>query len=47
MPLHERVFMYGPFVMSSQEEVMQAVEDYQKGRFGQIPVDAIMPHRPI
>lgn len=47
LPLNERVFMYGPFVMSTQEEVMQAVEDYQKGRFGQIPVDAIMPHRPI
>ena len=29
-----------------KEEVMQAMEDYQKGRFGHIPVDAIMPHRP-
>jgi redox-sensitive bicupin YhaK (pirin superfamily) len=44
--LREQVFQYGPFVMSTREEVMQAMEDYQKGRFGHIPVDAIMPHRP-
>jgi redox-sensitive bicupin YhaK (pirin superfamily) len=46
IPLREQVFQYGPFVMSTREEVMQAMEDYQKGRFGHIPVDAIMPHRP-
>jgi hypothetical protein len=31
--------------MSTKEEVIQAMEDYQAGRFGHIPVDAIMPHR--
>jgi len=46
IPLREQVFQYGPFVMSTREEVMQAMEDYQKGRFGHIPVNAIMPHRP-
>lgn len=45
LPIREQVFMYGPFVMNTKEEVIQAMEDYQKGRFGQIPVDAIMPHR--
>ena len=45
VPLHEQVFQYGPFVMSTKEEVIEAMEDYQKGRFGHIPVDAIMPHR--
>ena len=45
LPLREQIFMYGPFVMNTKEEVIQAMEDYQKGRFGQIPVDAIMPHR--
>ena len=45
LPLNERVFMYGPFVMNTQEEVMEAIEDYQKGSFGHIPVDAVMPHR--
>jgi len=47
VPLRQPVFHYGPFVMSTKEEVMQAMEDYQKGRFGQIPVDAVMPHRPF
>jgi len=46
VPLREQVFQYGPFVMSTREEVIQAMEDYQKGRFGHVPVNAIMPHRP-
>ncbi len=33
----------GPFVMSTREEIMQAFDDYQTGRFGQIPVNAIQP----
>ena len=45
VPLREPVFQYGPFVMSTKEEVIQAMEDYQRGAFGHIPVDAIMPHR--
>lgn len=45
VPLKEQVFQYGLFVMSTREEVMQAVEDYQKGLFGYIPPDAIMRHR--
>ena len=46
LPLREPVFQYGPFVMSTKAEVMEAFEDYQKGKFGQIPIDAIQPHRP-
>jgi hypothetical protein len=45
VPLRQPVFQYGPFVMSTREEVMEAMEDYQKGRFGHIPPNAIMPHR--
>lgn len=32
-PLRERVVKYGPFVMNSEAEIVQAVEDYQAGRF--------------
>ncbi len=43
LPLREPVIQYGPFVMSTREEIMQAFDDYQTGRFGQIPVNAIQP----
>jgi hypothetical protein len=34
-PIDEPVFGYGPFVMNSREEIIQAVEDFNSGRFGQ------------
>ena len=36
-PIGETVAHYGPFVMNTSEEIMQAVEDFQSGRMGQIP----------
>jgi redox-sensitive bicupin YhaK (pirin superfamily) len=33
-PLREPIAQYGPFVMNTREQVMQAVHDYQHGRFG-------------
>ena len=45
VPLREPVVQYGPFVMSTKAEIMEAFEDYQAGRFGHIPIDAIQPHR--
>ncbi len=44
LPIREPVVHYGPFVMNSKDEIIQALEDYQAGRLGRIPA-ASMPHR--
>lgn len=36
LPLNEPIQGYGPFVMNSKEEIVQAFEDFNKGRFGEI-----------
>ena len=33
-PLREPIVQYGPFVMNSREQIMQAVEDYRQGLMG-------------
>ncbi|MDP9302385.1 MAG: pirin family protein, partial [Actinomycetota bacterium] len=36
-PIREQVSWYGPFVMNTKEEIIDAIEDYQAGRMGSIP----------
>jgi redox-sensitive bicupin YhaK (pirin superfamily) len=35
-PIDEPVFSYGPFVMNTRDEIMQAVRDYNDGKMGQL-----------
>ena len=37
LPIREQIAWYGPFVMNTRDELVQAVEDYQAGRMGRIP----------
>jgi hypothetical protein len=36
IPLNEPVVRYGPFVMNTEAEILQAIEDYRQGRMGRI-----------
>jgi redox-sensitive bicupin YhaK (pirin superfamily) len=37
LPIREPIVAYGPFVMNSREEILDAIRDYQAGRMGVIP----------
>ncbi len=39
-PLKEPIQGYGPFVMNTKEEIVQAFQDFNQGKFGEIPVAA-------
>lgn len=39
-PLNEPIQGYGPFVMNSKDEIIQAFNDFNAGKFGEIPVQS-------
>ena len=45
-PIGEPVVHHGPFVMNTREEIVRALEDFESGRLGTIPPNALMPHVP-
>lgn len=39
-PLNEPIVGHGPFVMNTRAEIMQAMQDYNNGKFGQIVTES-------
>ena len=35
-PIHEKVAQYGPYVMNTQTEILEAIRDYQQGKMGHL-----------
>ena len=43
LPIRAPIAHYGPFVMNTREEILQAIDDYQAGRLGTVPADQLAP----
>ncbi|MCX4097951.1 pirin family protein [Nocardia sp. alder85J] len=44
-PIREPVVQYGPFVMNSKQEIIEAIEDFEAGRMGTIPAEHLAARR--
>src|SRR4051794_3758975 len=44
-PIREPVAQYGPFVMNHRHELAQAIDDYNAGKLGPVPVRGLQPYR--
>ena len=42
-PIKETIAWYGPFVMNTKQEIVEAIDDYQAGRMGSIPAESLDP----
>jgi len=45
LPIRAPIVHYGPFVMNTRAEILQAIDDYQAGRLGTIPADQLAPRK--
>jgi len=43
LPIREPIAHYGPFLMNTREEIIEAIDDFQSGRMGIIPATAATP----
>ena len=43
LPIRAPIAHYGPFVMNTRAEILQAIEDYDAGRLGIVPADQMGP----
>ncbi|HTN78198.1 MAG TPA: pirin family protein [Acidimicrobiales bacterium] len=42
VPIREPIAHYGPFLMNTRAEILQALEDYQAGRMGVVPASELV-----
>jgi quercetin 2,3-dioxygenase len=45
VPIREPIAHYGPFLMNTRQEIVEALEDYQAGRMGVIPASDLVTGR--